>query len=857
MIRRILHISTNTICWIREYGLVAFLQKFYALLRSGMILRKLREIEPASPEASKSLSALYDKIEECGGYVLNRRASEEPEKKQKVLLLSHELNYTGAPIALGHLAIGLKQMGLVPVYISPNDGGYARELGQYGITVGFYPRLMVDKLAIIDFDLFAMIIINTVALATLVNDVNELQIPVVWWVHESRSFYSSIDLSQLPDKLGKNVHVYCVGEYALDALSCHRPNYKLNTLLYSVPDFIKDKVFPPFELPARQQGQKIVLVVGTIEPRKGYGVAIKAFEALDKDVFQGLYFVFVGKNCYMHDYLIAQQFVKLNSENAIYFETLTRDEMRGLYGISDYLICSSLDDPMPIVVAEAMQMSLFVICSEHTGYRKLLPKYDAGLIYREDNPIELARCLEWAYLNPNRAKCIRENARQFYERCFSESVFEENLRRTICSLIYVLPDTYSAYNGLISVVIPVFNGLNDLKRLIPSLKQQELVNLQIVAVDSGSTDGSKEFLESSGVDLICIQHGLFSHSTARNLGFAHANGEFVLFMTQDAMPTDVLWVRKFIDPLLENKDIVASSCKEIPRNDCDCYGAYKNFEHACYMGILNRDRVVNIHGSAEYDRRDTGLNDVACLVRSDVFSKYLYRGSYAEDLDLGLRLLRDGHKIIFRSSVRVIHSHNRPAIYHFKRSLIDSVTLQRMFPGTGQSLGAKDSAVVVSAILTAFGYISELLGFLAKKQPLILLDLFTTMNHAQLRAKKKIRRQKIDLQKNRLKNKARMDRDSYYDILAALVDSADVCTEKNFKLIPVIDSQVNSFILFFLGWKINRTADCLDYIELFLTKLFASLSGQMVGEFVDTCSESNANFSRKVQKVYSDASESI
>jgi hypothetical protein len=59
--------------------------------------------------------------------------------------------------------------------------------------------------------------------------------------------------------------------------------------------------------------------------------------------------------------------------------------------------------------------------------------------------------------------------------------------------------------------------------------------------------------------------------------------------------------------------------------------------------------------------------------------KYRYRFNYAEDLDLGIRLIKDGNKIAFLGSTRIIHSHNRSASYFLKRGYVDNLFLSDMF----------------------------------------------------------------------------------------------------------------------------------------------------------------------------------
>lgn len=90
--------------------------------------------------------------------------------------------------------------------------------------------------------------------------------------------------------------------------------------------------------------------------------------------------------------------------------------------------------------------------------------------------------------------------------------------------------------------------------------------------------------------------------------------------------------------------------------------------------------------------------------------RYRYRGDYAEDLDLGIRLIQDGYRVAMLASVKVIHSHNRPAYYFLKRSFVDVIFLVGLFKDftyprcesfTGLLAGLISTAAHVTAWLEA------------------------------------------------------------------------------------------------------------------------------------------------------------
>ena len=89
---------------------------------------------------------------------------------------------------------------------------------------------------------------------------------------------------------------------------------------------------------------------------------------------------------------------------------------------------------------------------------------------------------------------------------------------------------------MVSVIIPVYNALPYLAECIVSICNQTYRNLEIIAVDDGSTDGSSELLdEIAGKDIrIKVVHkengGV---SSARNKGLELAHGEYISFVDSD------------------------------------------------------------------------------------------------------------------------------------------------------------------------------------------------------------------------------------------------------------------------------------------------------------------------------------
>src|SRR5258708_38701860 len=143
----------------------------------------------------------------------------------------------------------------------------------------------------------------------------------------------------------------------------------------------------------------------------------------------------------------------------------------------------------------------------------------------------------------------------------------------------------------VSVVIPTKNASQYIQQLVRKLRaQQGILPCEIVLVDSGSTDGTVAFAEREGLKVVQISPDQFSHSFSRNIGADAANGDYLLFMVQDALPLTDMWLRELVEALETNK-LAAVSCAEYPRAHCDLF--YEFLIHNHYDSAdPDKDRIL-------------------------------------------------------------------------------------------------------------------------------------------------------------------------------------------------------------------------------------------------------------------------
>ena len=122
---------------------------------------------------------------------------------------------------------------------------------------------------------------------------------------------------------------------------------------------------------------------------------------------------------------------------------------------------------------------------------------------------------------------------------------------------------------LVSIVLLTWNGGTGLRDLVGAIARQRTdFAFETVAVDSGSTDGTAEWLEQSPVArVVRIAPDQFNHGTTRNLGIEQTRGAFVVLIVQDALPTGDDWLARLVAPLRRDACVAGTFCRQRPRSD--------------------------------------------------------------------------------------------------------------------------------------------------------------------------------------------------------------------------------------------------------------------------------------------------
>ena len=91
----------------------------------------------------------------------------------------------------------------------------------------------------------------------------------------------------------------------------------------------------------------------------------------------------------------------------------------------------------------------------------------------------------------------------------------------------------------VSLVMPTWNAGPLLEEVLAAVDAQPgAADLEKVAVDSGSADGTVGILEKHGFRVMGIEQKTFNHGATRDLAIEQTSGDVILLLTQDATPAD-------------------------------------------------------------------------------------------------------------------------------------------------------------------------------------------------------------------------------------------------------------------------------------------------------------------------------
>jgi len=212
----------------------------------------------------------------------------------------------------------------------------------------------------------------------------------------------------------------------------------------------------------------------------------------------------------------------------------------------------------------------------------------------------------------------------------------------------------------ISVIIRTKNESKYLGKVLSRLKEQQYDGpVEIILVDSGSTDETVSIAEGFGCRIILMKPEEFSFGRALNIGIEKASGEIIINLSGHSVPENTDYFSLMVKPFAD-KDLAASFGRDIPWPE-SCPSQARD--------IYNHFPEIGPDGNK--------FSNANAAIRRAVWEKVKFDEDIpaAEDLLWAKQVMASGYLIQYIPSARVFHSHTPSLKYIRKRAYVESKSL--------------------------------------------------------------------------------------------------------------------------------------------------------------------------------------
>ena len=218
-----------------------------------------------------------------------------------------------------------------------------------------------------------------------------------------------------------------------------------------------------------------------------------------------------------------------------------------------------------------------------------------------------------------------------------------------------------------SLVIRAYNESQHLPRLLEGIAHQTVKDVEVILVDSGSTDSTVQVAERYGVKVVHIPSAEFTFGRSLNFGLRSATRELVVIASAHVYPVYPDWIESLLRPF-ENEKVALTYGKQ--RGPDSAKYSEQQIYHQWYPDASKPDQATAFCNNANaairrrlceknpYDETLTGLEDLAWA-------------KWAKD---------QGYAISYVAEAEIIHVHNETPRGVYNRYRREAMALRRIYP---------------------------------------------------------------------------------------------------------------------------------------------------------------------------------
>jgi rhamnosyltransferase len=233
----------------------------------------------------------------------------------------------------------------------------------------------------------------------------------------------------------------------------------------------------------------------------------------------------------------------------------------------------------------------------------------------------------------------------------------------------------------LTIILLTLNGGRALAETLAAIGAQDLSGAdgglpdpEIVAIDSGSRDDTLATLRASGIRPHLIRPEEFSHGGTRNLGARLAQGDWLIYLSQDAVPAHNRWLAN-LTRHLHDPQVAASFGRQLPPAGMDPIGTFfleqtyppRGFRHA-----------PTAPGAARTSIRQIFFSNVNAAIKKSVWAACPFPENLimSEDQAFARAALAAGFSLVYDPEAGVVHGHRYSLAQLFRRQFDSGYSLR-------------------------------------------------------------------------------------------------------------------------------------------------------------------------------------
>jgi len=218
-----------------------------------------------------------------------------------------------------------------------------------------------------------------------------------------------------------------------------------------------------------------------------------------------------------------------------------------------------------------------------------------------------------------------------------------------------------------SIIIRAYNEGKHISRLLEGIRHQTLQDVEIILVDSGSTDATVAIAESYGARIVHIPSSEFTFGRSLNFGITAATREFIVLASAHVYPVYPDWLASLLHPL-EDEKIALSYGRQ--RGPASAKFSEQQIFHQWYPDSSKLQQVTAF------------CNNANAAIKKSMWDKNPYDENLTglEDLAWAKWAKEQGYGISYVAEAEIVHVHNETPRGVFNRYRREAMAFKNIYP---------------------------------------------------------------------------------------------------------------------------------------------------------------------------------